>query len=85
MVPNTEEVREETVTTAETPATSPSDPTPEKDVPQQADLVQEEERILAAAQKRQEAARQSVGSLSRGAVGEDPEADAFLRAFRSAL
>lgn len=46
---------------------------------------QEEKRVLAAAKKRQEAAGQSAGSLSRGAVGDDPGPDAFLRAFRSAL
>lgn len=46
---------------------------------------QEEKKVLAAAQKRQEAARRSAGSLSRGAAQNDPGADAFLRAFRSAL
>lgn len=46
---------------------------------------QEEKRVRAAAEKRQEAAGQSAGSLSRGAVESDPEPDAFLRAFRAAL
>ena len=47
--------------------------------------LQEEKRIAAAAEKRQQAAEQSAGSLSRGAVETPPEQDAFLRAFRSAL
>jgi hypothetical protein len=47
--------------------------------------LQEEKRIAAAAEKRQQAAEQAVGSLSRGAVETPPEQDAFLRAFRSAL
>lgn len=46
---------------------------------------QEEKKITAAAEKRQQAAAQSVGSLSRGAVQTPPEQDAFLRAFRLAL
>lgn len=46
---------------------------------------QEEKKVLAAAKKRQEAAGQSAGPLSRGAVRDDPGSDAFLRAFRSAL
>ena len=47
--------------------------------------LQEEKKVAAAAEKRQEAARQSAGSLSRGAVQTPPEQDAFLRAFRAAL
>lgn len=46
---------------------------------------QEEKRVAAAVQQRQQAVRQSAGSLSRGAVQTPPEQDAFLRAFRSAL
>ncbi len=46
---------------------------------------QEEKRVTAAAKQRQAAAAASVGPLSRGAVAEDTEPDAFLRAFRSAL
>lgn len=46
---------------------------------------QEEKKVAAAAQQRAQAAQQSVGSLSRGAVQTPPEQDAFLRAFRSAL
>ena len=46
---------------------------------------QEEKRVAAASAKRQQAAAQSAGSLSRGAVQTPPEQDAFLRAFRSAL
>ena len=40
---------------------------------------------LFAAEKREQAARQSAGSLSRGAIQTPPEEDAFLRAFRAAL
>lgn len=47
--------------------------------------LQEEKKVAAAAEKRQQAARQSAGSLSRGAVQTPPEQDAFLRAFRAAL
>ena len=47
--------------------------------------LQEEKKVAAAAEKRQEAARQSAGSLSRGAVQTPPEQDAFLHAFRAAL
>ena len=47
--------------------------------------LQEEKKIAAAAEKRQQAAEQSIGSLSRGAAETPPEQDAFLRAFRSAL
>ncbi len=46
---------------------------------------QEEKRVVAAAEKRQEAAAHSAGSLSRGAPREEPAEDAFLRAFRAAL
>lgn len=47
--------------------------------------LQEEKRVAAAAEKREQAARQSAGSLSRGAIQTPPEEDAFLRAFRAAL
>ena len=47
--------------------------------------LQEEKKIAAAAEKRQQAAGQSAGSLSRGAAETPPEQDAFLRAFRAAL
>lgn len=47
--------------------------------------LQEEKRVAAAMEKQQQAAQQSAGSLSRGAVQTPPEQDAFLRAFRSAL
>lgn len=47
--------------------------------------LQEEKKVAAAAEKRQQAADRSAGSLSRGAVQTPPEQDAFLRAFRSAL
>ena len=47
--------------------------------------LQEEKKIAAAVEKQREAAIQSAGSLSRGAVQTPPEQDAFLRAFRSAL
>lgn len=47
--------------------------------------LQEEKRVAAAAEKREQAARQSAGSLSRGAIQTPPEQDAFLRAFRAAL
>ena len=47
--------------------------------------LQEEKKIAAAAEKRQQAAEQSIGSLSRGTADTPPEQDAFLRAFRSAL
>ena len=46
---------------------------------------QEEKRVAAAQQKRQQSAQCSAGSLSRGAADTPPEQDAFLRAFRSAL
>ena len=45
----------------------------------------EEKKVAAAAQKRQQAARCSAGSLARGAVETPPEQDAFLRAFRAAI
>ena len=47
--------------------------------------LQEEKKVAAAAEKQQQAAKQSAGSLSRGAVQVPPEQDAFIRAFRSAL
>lgn len=47
--------------------------------------LQEEKKVAAAAEKQQQAAKQSAGSLSRGAVQTPPEQDAFIRAFRSAL
>lgn len=47
--------------------------------------LQEEKKVAAAAEMRRQAVRQSVGSLSRGAVETPPEQDAFLRAFRAAL
>ena len=47
--------------------------------------LQEEKRVAAAAEKREQAARQSAGSLSRGAIQTPPEEDAFLRSFRAAL
>ena len=47
--------------------------------------LQQEKKVAIAAEKRQQAARQSAGSLSRGAVQTPPEQDAFLRAFRAAL
>ena len=47
--------------------------------------LQEEKKVAAAAQMREQAARQSAGSLSRGAAETPPEQDAFLRAFRAAL
>lgn len=47
--------------------------------------LQEEKKVAAAVEKQREAAMQSAGSLSRGAVQTPPEQDAFLRAFRSAL
>ena len=47
--------------------------------------LQEEKKVAVAAEKRREAAAQSAGSLSHGAVQTPPEQDAFLRAFRSAL
>ena len=47
--------------------------------------LQEEKKVAAAAEKREQAARRSVGSLSRGAAQTPPEQDAFLRAFRAAL
>lgn len=46
---------------------------------------QEEKKVLAAAAKREQAARQSAGSLSAGSSQVAPEQDAFLRAFRRAL
>ncbi|MBR0447556.1 MAG: hypothetical protein IIX28_03710 [Clostridia bacterium] len=46
---------------------------------------QEEKKVAASLQTRQQAAMRSAGSLSRGAEGTPPEQDAFLRAFRSAL
>ena len=46
---------------------------------------QEEKRVAAAKQKRQQSAQCSAGSLSRGAAETPPEQDAFLRAFRNAL
>lgn len=47
--------------------------------------LQEEKKVAAAAEMRQKAAKQSAGSLSRGAAERLPEEDAFLRAFRAAL
>ena len=47
--------------------------------------LQEEKKVAAAAEKREQAAARSVGSLSRGAMETPPEQDAFLRAFRAAL
>lgn len=47
--------------------------------------LQEEKKVAAAAEMRQQAAKQSAGSLSRGAAERPPEEDAFLRAFRAAL
>ena len=47
--------------------------------------LQEEKKVAAATEKRQQAAKQSAGSLSRGAAERPPEEDAFLRAFRAAL
>lgn len=47
--------------------------------------LQEEKKVAAAVEKQQQAAKQSAGSLSRGAVQTPPEQDAFIRAFRSAL
>ena len=46
---------------------------------------QEEKKVAASVQMRQQAAQRSAGSLSRGAADTPPEQDAFLRAFRSAL
>lgn len=46
---------------------------------------QEEKKVAASIQTRQQAAQRSAGSLSRGAADTPPEQDAFLRAFRSAL
>lgn len=46
---------------------------------------QEEKKVAASLQARQQAAERSAGSLSRSAVDTPPEQDAFLRAFRSAL
>ncbi|MBQ7088348.1 MAG: hypothetical protein IJN04_01745 [Clostridia bacterium] len=46
---------------------------------------QEEKKVAQAAEKRQQAAARSAGSLSRGAAETPPEQDAFLRAFRAAL
>ena len=46
---------------------------------------QEEKRVAAAQQKRQQSAQSTAGSLSRGAAETPPEQDAFLRAFRNAL
>lgn len=46
---------------------------------------QEEKKVAASLQTRQQAAQRSAGSLSRGAADTPPEQDAFLRAFRSAL
>ncbi len=46
---------------------------------------QEEKKVMEAARLRAEAARQSAGSLSRGADKSDPGPDGFLRAFRAAL
>ena len=47
--------------------------------------LQEEKKVAAAAEMRQQAAKRSAGSLSRGAAERPPEEDAFLRAFRAAL
>ncbi len=47
--------------------------------------LQEDKKVAAAVEKQREAATQSAGSLSRGAVQTPPEQDAFLRAFRAAL
>ena len=47
--------------------------------------LQEEKKVAAALERRQQAAKQSAGSLSRGAAERPPEEDAFLRAFRAAL
>ena len=47
--------------------------------------LQEEKKVAAATEMRQQAAQQSAGSLSRGAAERPPEEDAFLRAFRAAL
>lgn len=47
--------------------------------------LQEEKKVAAAVEMRQQAAKQSAGSLSRGAAERPPEEDAFLRAFRAAL
>ena len=46
---------------------------------------QEEKKVLAAEEKREQAAKQAVGSLSAGSAQVPPEQDAFLRAFRRAL
>ena len=46
---------------------------------------QEEKRVAAAQQKRQQSAQRSAGSLARGSAEAPPEQDAFLRAFRNAL
>ena len=46
---------------------------------------QEEKKVAASLQARQQAAERSAGSLSRSAADTPPEQDAFLRAFRSAL
>ena len=46
---------------------------------------QEEKKVLAAEAKREQAAKQSAGSLSVGSTQVPPEQDAFLRAFRRAL
>ena len=47
--------------------------------------LQEEKKVAAALESRQQAAKQSAGSLSRGTAERPPEEDAFLRAFRAAL
>lgn len=47
--------------------------------------LREEKKVAAAMEKRQQAAKRSAGSLSRGAVQTPPEQDAFIRAFRAAL
>lgn len=46
---------------------------------------QEEKRVAAAQEKRQQSAQRSAGSLARGSAEAPPEQDAFLRAFRNAL
>ena len=46
---------------------------------------QEEKKVLAAAAKREQAARSSAGSLAAGSTHVAPAQDAFLRAFRRAL
>lgn len=46
---------------------------------------QEEKRVAAEEQRQKQIAIQSVGSLSQGVDEPQPEQEAFLRAFRSAL